>query len=315
MTDRYSIYRHNPGAFLGEEFYDWRSHVFEELAEYLRALGVGIKLEDRTSFEVRLNRSEKKSIAIRDSLAIMQNDRSGEYYVLDCHDLVKTDDLELMVRDDRCMRILKCQYRARVFREVAYEKVRPWTYFDRFWPSNETKITSVRSIVRTSDSLYFRGADWAERGRVLEELSRRGLINSDFRIIDSDDYFRESTAHRVMLSLPGMADLCNRDVECFGSGTCVLRPKLRNEFHNPLIPNHHYVSVDTQYRNVDPVKVADRIEQRFREIADDHAYIEFVTENAARWYDENVRRDAAMKLTWELLSVGTVTRSGAMSAG
>jgi hypothetical protein len=107
----------------------------------------------------------------------------------------------------------------------------------------------------------------------------------------------------VILSLPGMADLCNRDVESFASGTCVLRPKLRNEFYNELIPDYHYISVDTKYYKIDPVEVADKIEQRFREIADDHEFIEFVVKNAARWYDENVRLGPAMKLTAQLLDL------------
>jgi hypothetical protein len=104
-----------------------------------------------------------------------------------------------------------------------------------------------------------------------------------------------------MLSLPGMADVCNRDIECFGRGTCVLRPRMRNQFHDVLIPDHHYVSVDVQLSGSDPVEVADRIERRFREIAHDHAFIASVAGHAARWYDDNVRGDVPMKLTARLL--------------
>ena len=128
-------------------------------------------------------------------------------------------------------------------------------------------------------------------------------MNADFRIIDFDAYFRESCQHRVILSLPGMADICNRDVECFGSGACILRPRLLNEFHNELIPDYHYISVNTRYWKIDPVEVADNIEKRFREVMDDPAYIESVARNAAQWYDENVRIDAAMKLTSQLLGL------------
>lgn len=302
MSQGYTIYRDNPGTFLGEAFYDWRSHAFEELARHLRSQGVDVKVEDRSSFDVLVGPAEKKRIAIRDSLALMQQDHTGEYYVLDCHDLIKTDDLELMVRDPRCKRILKCQYRAKVFTEPLYRKVGPWIYFDRFWPKNEAQIVSYRSVPRTSDALYFRGADWGKRGAILTELSKRGVISSDFQIISSDEYFRESIAHRVMLSLPGMADICNRDVECFGSGTCVLRPRLRNEFHNPLIPDHHYISVNVPH-NASPAEIADGIERRFKDTIDDRAYIEFIAGNAARWYDENVRLDAAMELTGQLLGV------------
>jgi hypothetical protein len=305
LSQSHTIYRYNPGTFLGEPFYDWRGHAFEELARYLSSRTMFVKVEERESFDVRLGSFETRQIAIRDSLAILQNDHTGEYYALDCHDWIAPADLALMVRDSRCKKILKCQYRPAVFKEPDFQKVQPWTYFDRFWPKNEQLIVSGRRIPRTSDALYFRGADWGPRGRILEELSSRGVIPSDFRIVDFDDYFRESAAHRVMLSLPGIADVCNRDVECFGRGTCVLRPKLRTEFHNKLIPDYHYVSVDVHARKTDPVEVADRIERRFRDIAGDHAFIDSVVSNAARWYDENVRIDAVMKLTTRLLGLDT----------
>lgn len=303
MTHSYTIYSHNPEVFLGESFYDWRKYVFQETANYLCSQGLDVKQEDQEFFQVNSGPSEKKQVVIRDSLGILQNDQTGNYYVLDCHDIARTDELELIVRDNRCKRILKCQYRTNVFREPVYQKVMPWTYFDRFWPKNEKALVESRESTRTSNSLYFRGADWAKRGRILEKLSKRGVIQSDFQIVDFDAYFRESCQHRVALSLPGMADLCNRDVESFASGTCVLRPRLQNEFHNELVPNYHYISVDTKYYKIDPVEVADKIEQRFREIADDHAFIAYIAGNAAQWYDENVRLDAAMKLTSQLLGL------------
>jgi len=301
LSHRYTIYSNNPEDFLGASFYDWRKYVFLGLRDYLCSHGLDVRHEHRESFEVILKHSKTKDVAIRDSLAVMQNDQTRDYFVLDCHDMVKTRELLLFVRDHRCKRVLKCQYRSKVFKEGDYQKVRPWTYFDRYWPKNEKSLIESRGIPRTSNSLYFRGADWAKRDRILEELSRKGVISSDFQIIDFDDYFRETLEHRVILSLPGMADICNRDIEGFGSGTCVLRPTVETEFHNELIPDYHYISVDTKIRKNDPIEVADKIEQRFREIIDDHSYIASVVRNAANWYDENVRRDAAMKLTAELL--------------
>lgn len=301
MSQSHTIYRNNPGTFLGEPFYDWRGAVFEELARYLSSRGTRVRIEERSAF---------REIPVRDSFAILENDATGDYYALDCHDWVATNELELLVRDARCKRILKCQYRAAAFTGAEREKVRPWTYFDRFWPRDEQRIVADRAVARTSDALYFRGSDWGARDRVLAELRARGVL-SDPQKVGFDEYFRESAAYRVMLSLPGIADACNRDVECFGRGACVLRPKFRSEFHNPLAPDYHYVSVDVHVRKTDPVEIADRIERRFREIAGDHAYIESVAKNAARWYDENVRRDAAMRLTSRLLGLEPVEYASA----
>ncbi len=303
MTHSYTLFRHNVSFFLGEYFYDWRQHFFKALADYLCNQGLDVRIADRESFEIILDRFDRRLVTIRDSLAFIQDDQTKHYYVLDCHDAAKTDDLKLFVQDDRCRKILKCQYRRKIFRDTIYNKMVPWTYFDRFWPTKEKQLMALRHISRASKALYFRGATWARRDRVLDELRKKGLINSDNRIIDFDAYLKESSRHRILLSLPGMADFCNRDVEGFASGSCVLRPRLRNEFHNRIIPDYHYISVDTDFRKTDPVEVAAKIEQRFTEVIDDCEYLESVAKNAAQWYDENVRHDAVMKLTVKLLGL------------
>jgi hypothetical protein len=301
----YTLYKNNPGTFFGEPFYDWRGHICHELARHLHTRGIAVTVEEEQVFEVRIDASVTATIPVRDSLAIIQCDQTGEYSVLDFHDWIVTADLDLLVRDERCRRILKCQYRTGVLTGPAHDKVRPWTYFDRFWPEHEGRLMAARSVPRTSEALYFRGADWAERGPALDELSRRGMIGREFGIVDFEQYFRESAPHRIMLSLPGMADVCNRDIECFGRGTCVLRPRIRNRFHDDLVPDHHYVSVDVDVRKAGPLEVADRIERRFREVAADQAHLAAVARNAARWFDDNVRVDPAMKLTVELLGLGS----------
>jgi len=298
-----TIYRNTPCTVLGQSFYNWHKYLFEELARHLAGCGIDVALEDRETFEVRTARTGAVTIPLRDSLGILYDDQTRTYRVLDCHDHVETDDLALFVGDDRCRRVLKCQYRAEVLQGPGYEKIAPWTYFDRFWPSRAELLVAARQAPRSIPLMFFRGADWDRRAGVLGELRKRKLTNPDFSAVRYSDYMREAGDYRVMLSLPGFADFCNRDVECFGSGACVLRPRLKNEFHDALIPDHHYVSVDTDYRSDPPTVVADRIEQRFHEIILDPEYMNFVAGNAARWYDANVRVGPAMALTARLLGL------------
>jgi hypothetical protein len=299
--ESYTIFKHHPPTFLGEPFYDWRKYVLGRLARYLCARGIQVTVADRTSFDVQAGSSAPRAMPIRDSLAILRHDQTGDYFALDFHDWVTTPELDRLVGDSRCKLILKAQYRAKVLDLARYEKVRPWTYFDRFWPQYEERMVAERTAPRPADLLYYRGADWEGRRPVLDELSRRGVIGADFGIVGFARYFHESASHRVMLSLPGMADVCNRDIECFGRGMCVLRPRMQNQFHDTLIPDHHYVSVDVQMKGTDPIEVADRLERRFREVADDPTFIASIVKHAARWYDDNVRADAPMKLTALLL--------------
>ena len=94
MSGSYTIYRHTTGDFLGEAFYDWRGHAFQEFARFLRSQGKEVKLENRDSFEVTLGRSDTIQLGLPDSLAIIKNDQNGDYYVLDCHDLIKTAEAD-----------------------------------------------------------------------------------------------------------------------------------------------------------------------------------------------------------------------------
>jgi hypothetical protein len=297
------IYRNTPGAFAGAPFYDWRRYLVGALARRLRRCGMEVNVVEGGTFEVRTADAAAITIKIRDSLAILCDGDNASYSVLDCHDFVETDELKFFVRDERCRKILKCQYRAAALKGPHYEKVVPWTYFDRFWPRKEPLLVASRKVVRRIDRMYFRGSDWDRRGDVLNELRRRGLTNADFRTLDYSDYVREAGTYKVMLSLPGMGDLCHRDIEWFGSGACVLRPRVENEFHDKLIADVHYVSVDVDYRNAPAAVVADSIEKRFGEIIHDREYMEFVGANAARWYDANVQRDSAMDLTVRLLGL------------
>jgi len=307
LTQEYTLYSHSKEDILGESFYDWRKKVFLETANHLCTQGITVNQRTTESFEVKLGETEKIQMAIPDSMAILLNEQSGDYYVLDCHDIILTEEVQLLAQDSKCQKILKCQYRASVFRNGALQKVKPWTYFDRFWPQNQNKMTEYRNTPRTSELLYFRGADWAQRGIILSELSKRGVIAKDYQPIDFDEYFRESCEHRIMLSLPGMADVCHRDIESFASGTCILRPRLLNQFHNKLIPGEHYISINMKYAKLEPIEATNRIEEKFREVADDHDLIESISKNAARWYDENVQLDAAMKLTAQLLDLESAT--------
>ncbi len=308
MGAAYTIYCNNPEDFLGVWFYDWRKHVFEHLAERLSALGSPTAVEVRDWFEAYHPATGVERIRVRDSIGILQNLVTGEYHAMCCHDQLVPDDFDVLLDDPRCLTILKCQYRSKVFSAPRYEKVKAWTYFDRYWPTNEATIIGSRDVPRISEQLYFRGADWGVRGKILHELADRGVIDQDFEIIEYDRYFREKVSHRMMLSLPGVADLCNRDVECFGAGVCVLRPTLRTEMHDPLVPDYHYIAVDTRCSAVPPETVADRIEKRYREVADDRDLIEFVIGNAARWYDANVRIEPALKLTTALLGFDDTER-------
>ncbi len=139
------------------------------------------------------------------------------------------------------------------------------------------------------DKLIFRGYTY---------LFRKHLINDsrfDIRVdkVDEPTYLSELDSYALNFSPNGAGEICFRDFEIMGLGSALFRQKLGVEFHNKLIPNYHYISVDFDDipTNTDYVtywyKLADRIHSRFEEVKGDYDFIDFVAENGRKWYEEN----------------------------
>lgn len=297
----FTIYRNRMREYISEEVFDWRHKFFEKLAGYLSRRGISTDIQERTNISITVN-GAKQEIPVRDSIAFLYDNNSGDYYIIDCHDWIKPDDTKLIVRDRSCRRVLKCQYNKSYFKKSVYNKIVPWTYFDRFWPENDDTLTSTRAIEPEYEKIYFRGVAWGHRGAILDELIKRGLMNPDYDPVDFEEYHRECSQYRIMLSLPGLAEVCHRDIEGFASGRCILRPKIENEFHDNLIPDHHYISVDIDLET-EPAVAADRIEKRFNEVIGDREFLDFIASNAMKWYDENVSLKSVLRLTADLLGL------------
>ena len=97
-------------------------------------------------------------------------------------------------------------------------------------------------------------------------------------------------------------------MEILGLGNALFRFELSTKFHNPLIPNHHYISVPYRDIKYDPrndhdyyKKLSDRLFDRFEQVKHQHDFIKFVADNGRRWYLENATVDANVKLLTQLV--------------
>jgi hypothetical protein len=286
---------------------DWRQEVFTRVADHLRARGRTVDVVHRETFDLhqrgRLGRLRAVPLAVRDSVAFLQEVSSGEFWVLDCHDWPDPADLEPIVRDPRCQRVLKCQYDPDRLAAERYSSVTPWTYFEPTWPALQERVAPLRARARTEPIMYFRGHLWEEREPVVRLLQERGVLNPDASDVPYERYLDEMASHAVALSLSGMGDFCHRDVEALAVGTCLLRPRLPIRFHGALEPDVHYVSVDTDIESDPPQLAAQRIEERFRDLIRNRGYLDFVALKGSDWYDSNVRLPAVLDLTEELLDL------------
>lgn len=135
----------------------------------------------------------------------------------------------------------------------------------------------------------FRGYTYLFRKHIIND--ERYIVHTDK--VDEPEYLRELDSYALNFSPNGAGEICFRDLEVMGLGGALFRQKLVVDFHNKLIPNHHYISVDFDDIPTDTdyvtywCKLADRIHERFQEVKDDHDFIDFVAKNGRKWYEEN----------------------------
>ncbi len=120
-----------------------------------------------------------------------------------------------------------------------------------------------------------------------------------------DKYIHHMASNSINLSLNGVGGTCQRDMEILATGTCLFRPELNAKFHDPLIPNEHYISFkcDPSEGNGNFNRYyeaqADALWKRWNEVKDDQELIDRVAKNGKAWYERN----------------GTVQRNGTIGMG
>lgn len=283
----------------------WEHDVFESLLEHLRARGLRVEPRSRATFDVRRGLWRRKRVELGHNLALLQQRLTRRYWVIDGSDWVLpfTDHVQAFAGDRRCQGVLKCQWKPEPFRRAPMSKVLPWTYFETHARHFQSRLHELRGARGERTPLLFRGnVSWAGRRGILEELARRGLVNPDFEISHPyDTYLGELLEHRLVLALEGFGNVCHREIEAFGLGVPVLMPVPVNTFHEPLVPDRHFVAVRAEAEREPPAQVADKLERRYREVIDDRAYLDAVAREALGWYERNVRFPHSLDLALRLM--------------
>ena len=151
------------------------------------------------------------------------------------------------------------------------------------------------------DSLLFRG--YLHGSRFL--LNSLNVENSTIKItnnrISYTDYIAELSNHKIGLSLNGAAEICNRDIEILGIGSVLLRPKLNTtDFHNPLIPEFHYVSFE---ETNDPKAQMDIILEKYNMLLKDQDYMMYIAANGKEWYNINGSRQGNVSILSSIINI------------
>lgn len=157
----------------------------------------------------------------------------------------------------------------------------PFSYITYFKTFEKLSNSAKPIIKKENNDLFFKGYLYGSR----YDLSKTNKIKmSDEKTLPEEKYFNELTNNRICLSLNGAGEICNRDIEILGSRSVLLRPQLKQKFHNELIPDYHYLTFDVVN---DPNEQAEIIIDKFNQIKNDVKLLTTISENGFKWFKNN----------------------------
>jgi hypothetical protein len=163
-----------------------------------------------------------------------------------------------------------------------------------------------RLIEEYIDKFYFRGNIGAVNRNTVHVLHTQ-FFNGGHSI-NIDEYFNELTKYKVGLCIPGVGEFCYRDIEYMGIGIPMMKFQYINELYYPLIPNYHYISIDRLDNDFSierngGEKYAESYTKRFLEIKDNKEFLNFISNNARKYYEEYLHPSIRLNHIINLLEI------------
>lgn len=163
-----------------------------------------------------------------------------------------------------------------------------------------------QEIKEYKDKFYFRG-NIGGIGRSAITILETSPYFEGGHNINAVNYFNETINYKIGLCIPGVGEFCYRDIEYMGMGIPMMKFQYINELYHPLIPNYHYISIDrisdfVSERNGKEEHVNAYI-NRFLEVKDDKEFLNFISTNARKYYEEYLHPNVRLNQIINLLEI------------
>lgn len=293
--------------------YRYYNHFFKDFIEFLKTKFIVkedtyYEFANRFQYEVQLLNNQTSSNMLECEMVI-ENEETKEFVIMSVSDNL-TGLILNHKSNELCKKILVSQFdRENIFAHVKnnllMEKYFPWIYF----PSNQYDIDMLYEYRKSQPNTIDKFCFW---GTSLEYRPILSHFNSNYfdggrPIGEFYNYAKRLLQYRVALSVAGVGEFCYRDIENFGMGIPTIRFQYKNELYSPLIPNYHYISIDRpQDLDIDREgneHHAKMIEDRFLEIKDDSDFLDFISNNARKYYEEYLTKESGINLTYRILEL------------
>jgi hypothetical protein len=198
------------------------------------------------------------------------------------------------------------------------DKVKPWI----FLPYKEFDYDHYRELrkskLKLEEKLFYLGSGIDSYRKSVQIVESKGLLqrtgNYEFKnyldkMISSKiglSHYLDLDKYNTPFDHPG--EFCYRDIEYMSVGLPFIRIEYKDSVHDPLLPNHHYISIPREkayvaYEKNGDEGVADLYINKYLEVKDDQELLNFISKNQMEWFDKNVKSPNIEKLTFELLEL------------
>lgn len=308
---------HNPNSDFMRGFRDNSVFWDEIIAVLSESCNVIENRGDATTQEdlhIHLSRRTRDHLQVKNCEMVIENLDTGDFYVLSLADQISP--AVLAEQDNPHLKtVFYSQY---VPDQILFHtgknahKYRPWIYFPQNSADFDGLYAKRQDMAKLKEKMYFKGT--REYRPIIGHIDPSLL--SDNGGLGHREYLEEMMGYRLALSIGGAAngDICYRDVECMALGVPMIRFEYVIGLDPNLIPNYHYFSIplpdDLPLQNavkkdrLGLKRHAEMIEQRFREVVGDLDYLNFVSNNARRYYEENLSSKVRARNT--LLKLGLI---------
>jgi hypothetical protein len=212
-----------------------------------------------------------------------------------------------------CKKVLISQfidYKIKHHVDNNYNKYSPWIYFPSGLIDLEQFYHKRKHVQNKVPLMYFRGN--VSQRPALKHFSDE-LLYCPETPTTPEAYFNDMIDYQVSLSMAGVGELCYRDIECMAIGMPLIRFEFQVEMHEKLIPNVHYISVPypddmPRHNGVASDRLSGphhvkMIEERFKEVVDDHEFLSYISKNAREYYERNLSPQSRVNKTLEILGL------------
>jgi hypothetical protein len=175
--------------------------------------------------------------------------------------------------------------------------IKPTTFYTFTPQTNHNYFYNLRKFKdfnNLEDKLFFLATTRREDPFRLYEIDLCPMpVQLSGEHLNIDDYLKKAINYKIGLSISSRAEVCYRDIEYMAVGLPMLRLEYMTPFDPPLIPDYHYISVprgnfgwSSEEDRIGGDDYVEAYKKRFFEVKDNKEFLNFITKNAKKYYDD-----------------------------